>query len=88
MHLPPNLLYLSVGENELSGMVDLTRLPVTIECLYLNQNNFEGKTDLSQLPAGLEELDVSYTKLSGEIVAPNPTTIYKVEHSNVQLIQP
>ena len=86
-HLPLSLQELAFGENELSGVVDLTCLPFSIEKLWRGRNNFELKTDFSQFPGRLEELDISYTNLSGEIVARNRTAHFYVKHSNVEVIR-
>ena len=86
-HLPSSLVGLSVAENEVIGAVYLTRLPNAMTYLWLQKNIIEGTTDFSHLPEALEKFDVSYTNLSGEIAVENRTKFYKVEHSNVKLIQ-
>jgi len=47
------MIGLSLTSNQLSGSVDLTRLPVGMDYIDLSSNNFSGSVDVRRLPPSL-----------------------------------
>jgi len=43
-----------LGNNQLSGSIDLTQLPSTLQILVLANNQLSGSIDLTQLPSHLQ----------------------------------
>jgi len=65
--LPPTAISLDVYDNKLSGSMDLTVLPLSVEWLILERNAFSGEIDLRHLPTKIQHLNVSYNQLSGSL---------------------
>ena len=65
--LPPIVLSLKVMKTKLSGSLNLTALPWSIQFLTLSFNSFSGDVDLCYLPAEIKELDLSNNQLSGSL---------------------
>jgi hypothetical protein len=61
----------------LTGSIDLTSLPLSMNKLDLWINNFTGTINLSHLPENMEELNASYNKLSGSLDLENLPTLFK-----------
>ena len=57
-----------LNTNEITGQIDLTRLPDEIQCPNLESNNFTGEVDLTQLPDGILCLFLKNNQLSGSFV--------------------
>ncbi len=55
------------NENRLSGTVDLTQLPQSLQKLLLENNQFSGSVDLTQLPQALQQLGLGNNRLSGTV---------------------
>jgi hypothetical protein len=56
---------LNFGNKNLSGNVDLTKLPQSLQVLYLTNNQLRGTPDLTQLPQSLRELWLQSNKYTG-----------------------
>ena len=48
----------SAWNNRLTGTVDLTKLPTTIQYLYLDGNKFDGSVTIYNVPQSLQYLDL------------------------------
>ena len=68
VHALTRLRWLSLIGNQLSGSVDLTKLPQKLEMLHLNDNHFSGSLDLTVLPRTLRELKLEHNDLDGSLV--------------------
>ena len=55
------------GKSELTGSVDLTRLPDGMESLCLTSNQLTGEIDLTRLPEGMVSLALNDNQLTGEV---------------------
>ena len=58
---------LRLDNNQLSGKINLTKLPNGIASLSLNNNQFTGEIDLTNLPSGLESLYLTNNQFTGEL---------------------
>jgi hypothetical protein len=58
---------LNLGNSQLSGPVDLTQLPQSLQQLDLCNNKLCGSVDLTQLPQSLQWLDLYGNQLSGTV---------------------
>ncbi len=56
-----------MSENRLTGAIDLTQLPSSLEELSLWQNQLTGPVDLTQLPATLTHLRLAENQLTGAV---------------------
>jgi hypothetical protein len=56
-----------LNSNQLTGPVDLTRLPRSLTKIYLNENQLSGGVDLTRLPARLTLLGLHVNALSGPV---------------------
>jgi hypothetical protein len=54
-------------QNQLTGAVDLTHLPASLENLWLCSNQLTGSVDLTQLPTTLVALVLHCNKLTGAV---------------------
>ena len=69
-YVPPKLEYLyirSFHQSELTGVVDLARLPGGIQVIDLRSNALTGEIELTQLPESMEDLRLNSNQLTGEI---------------------
>jgi hypothetical protein len=63
----PTLFELDLDQGELTGNVDLTRLPSTLERLFVNVNQLSGGLELSQLPSKLVTLAMNHNNFTGAV---------------------
>ena len=64
----PKLLGFDVGENSLTGTLNLEALPDCLTLLYLNHNKISGSAVLTALPRRLHLLRLDHNALTGSIV--------------------
>ena len=73
-------------EDHLSGSVDLTNLPTSLETLYLHENCFVGEVCFKRPPMNLQNLALSDNAFSGSTdFSLLPDLIQSVDVSNTQL---
>jgi hypothetical protein len=56
-----------IGDQQLTGHVDLTQLPSTLMAVYLTSNQLTGSVDLTALPPSLKALGLGENKLTGPV---------------------
>ena len=69
-YVPPKVNDLSIrswGKSELTGSVNLARLPDGMEYVSLCNNRLAGKIDLTCLPDGMQKLSLENNQFTGEI---------------------
>ena len=59
---------LDLNENSLSGSINLSVLPESINSVNLSRNGFSGSFCLSSLPPNMQSLLLAQNKLSGDLV--------------------
>eukprot|EP00759_Apiculatamorpha_spiralis_P054377 PhF_6_TR6920/c0_g1_i5/m.10093 len=69
--LPASMKYFYFRHNQLSGVLDLSMLPLKLLELDLSQNKFEGSVVLDFLPPELMSLNLSHNLLCGEPKLPD-----------------
>ena len=65
--MPRKLTKLNIYEQDLTGSVDTTRLPVDLELFCIEDCFFTGTLDLGSLPDNLEEFSVIGNEITGVV---------------------
>ena len=65
--LPPNLLYINLQSNRVTGSLHITSLPKGFIKLMVDEGSYPGSLPLTRLPQTLTEISASDCKISGSL---------------------
>ena len=66
-NLPNAIKKFDVSGNQLTGTLDISNLPATLDGLWAYNNQFYGKINLLSLPSGLRTIDLHGNNLTGSL---------------------